>query len=53
MKQIKLGRNLAIFFLFFGVASFEAFQNHNWLKICFWIIIGFVFLLADREKKNE
>jgi hypothetical protein len=51
MKQVTPGTNLAVFFLFFGVAALEAFQTHNLLKACFWVAIGLVFLLADRIKK--
>ena len=47
MKRIKLGANFTIFLLFFGVATLEAFQTHNWIKAAFWLAIGIVFLLAD------
>jgi uncharacterized membrane protein len=47
MKGIKLGTNVAVFVLFFGVATLEAFQTRNWLKATFWVAIGIVFLLAD------
>lgn len=50
MKRIKL-QGLAIFLLFFGVATLEAFQTHNWIKAAFWFAIGFVFLLADSLRK--
>ncbi len=51
MKRIKLGSNFAVFILFFGIATIEAFQSHNWLKACFWVAIGLVFLFADRMEK--
>lgn len=47
MKRIKFGTNFAIFLLFFGVATLEALQTHNWIKAAFWLAIGIVFLLAD------
>jgi len=47
MKRIRLGVNFAIFALFFGVATLEAFQTRNWIKAAFWMAIGLVFLLAD------
>jgi hypothetical protein len=47
VKRIRLGANFAIFVLFFGVATLEAFQTGNWIKAAFWLAIGLVFLLAD------
>lgn len=47
MKRIRLGANFAIFVLFFGVATLEAFQTGNWIKAALWLAIGLVFLLAD------
>lgn len=47
MKRIRLGTNFAIFVLFFGIATLEAFQTRNWLKAALWLAIGTVFLLAD------
>jgi hypothetical protein len=47
MKRLRLGNNFAVFALFFGVATLEAFQTRNWLKAGFWLAIGIVFLLTD------
>jgi len=52
MKKIKLGTNFAVFLLFFGVASLEAFQTQNWIKAGFWVAIGIAFLVADNLKKT-
>ena len=46
MKRPKL-ESFAVFLLFFGVATLEAFQTHNWIKTAFWVAIGLVFLLAS------
>ena len=51
MKRIKLSTNFAIFILFFGVATIEAFQVQNWFKAAFWLAIGIVFLIADNLKR--
>ncbi len=53
MKGIKFSTNFTIFLLFFGVASLEAFQTHNWIKAIFWVAIGIAFLVADNLKKNN
>ncbi len=57
MNGIKL-EGLTIFLLFFGVATLEAFQTHNWIKAAFWLAIGIVFLVADnlrslRERRSS
>jgi hypothetical protein len=51
MKKIRMGTNFTVFLLFFGVATLEAFQTHNWIKAAFWMAIGIVFLLADNLRK--
>ena len=53
MKRIKLGTNFAVFVLFFGVATLEAFQTANLLKAAFWLAIGLVFLAADNLRKED
>ncbi len=52
MPTPRLGTNVTIFLLFFGVATLEAFQTRNWLKALFWVAIGVVFLLADNLKNR-
>lgn len=51
MKKIKLGDGFTIFILFFGIAALDAFETQAWPRIIFWLVIGFVFLLADNLKK--
>jgi hypothetical protein len=53
MKKIHLGPNFAVFLLFFGVATLEAFQSGNWIKALCWSAIGMVFLLAGGVKKES
>jgi len=49
-RLIKL-QGIMIFFLFFGVATLEAFQTRNWIRAAFWLAIGAVFLIADSLRK--
>ncbi|HEV2668551.1 MAG TPA: hypothetical protein VG324_26785 [Blastocatellia bacterium] len=49
LNRLKFGANFAIFVLFFGVATLEAFQSQNWLKAAFWLAIGAMFLWADSK----
>jgi hypothetical protein len=53
MPPIRLGTNVTVFLLFFGVAVLEAFQTRNWLKALFWLAIGVVFLMADNLKRRS
>jgi hypothetical protein len=53
MKKIHLGANFAVFLLFFGVATLEAFKSGHWIKALFWTAIGIVFLLAGEVKKKS
>lgn len=53
MKSLRIGTNFAVFVLFFGVATLEAFETKNWVKAAFWLAIGIVFLLADNLKRKN
>jgi len=53
MRKIKLSTNFTVFLLFFGVATLEAFQTRNWLKVIFWVAIGLVFLAADNLRQQK
>jgi hypothetical protein len=52
MKRVNLGVNFAVFLLFFGIATLEAFQSRNWINVAFWLTIGTAFLVADNLKKR-
>lgn len=53
MRMLKFGTNFAVFLLFFGVATLEAVQTQNWLKVVFWLAIGIAFLAADNLRKTH
>jgi hypothetical protein len=53
VPRVRLGSNIAVFLLFFGVSVLEAVQSRNWLKALFWLAIGLVFLLADTHKRQS
>lgn len=53
MKNLRLGPNVTVFLLFFGVALLEAIQSGNWIKMVFWLAIGTVFLRADRVRRPD
>lgn len=49
---MKIGKNMAVFILFFGIALVEAFQTKNWLLAILFMLVGFIFLRADHTKKK-
>jgi uncharacterized membrane protein YccC len=51
--KINFGTNFAVFVLFFGIATIEAIQTQNWIKVAFWFTIGVVFLFADNLKRKK
>lgn len=53
MKNLRLGANISVFLLFFGVALLEAVQTRNWLKAAFWVAIGIVFLIGDQRRNRQ
>ena len=47
MRKPRMGANMAVFLLFFGVALLDALRGGHWLRAAFWLLIGLVFLLGD------
>jgi hypothetical protein len=52
MKRFVPGPGFAIFIIFFGVSLLEAFQTKNWLRVLFWLAIGFLFLALDNRRRK-
>ena len=50
--MIRVKPNFTVFLLFFGVATIEAVQTRNWLKVAFWLAIGTAFLLMDNRRRE-
>ena len=53
MRHLKIGSNVAVFLLFFGISLLEAFRSHDWLGAALWYSIGLVFLRADALKPRS
>ncbi|HEX8906322.1 MAG TPA: hypothetical protein VF771_15845 [Longimicrobiaceae bacterium] len=53
MRQVRIGTNVTIFLLFFGLSLIDAVQTHDWLRAAFWCAIGLVFLRADALRRPE
>ena len=50
MKTLKLGANVTIFLLFFGMSLLDALRSHDWLRALLWLALALVFLRADALK---
>lgn len=52
LRNIKVGTNVSVFLLFFGIALLEAFRTGQWLRGAFWCVVGLFFLGADHLKRR-
>lgn len=50
MSKFRLGTNVTVFLLFFGIALLDAIRGREWVRAMFWLAIGIVFLRADALK---
>ena len=50
MQALKLGANVTVFLLFFGLSLLDAVRSHDWPRAVLWLALGFVFLRADALK---
>ena len=46
MRPVKLGANVTVFLLFFGISLLDAVHSHDWPRALLWLALGFVFLRA-------
>ena len=53
MRHLRLGPNVTVFLLFFGIALLEAFRAGDWLQAALWCALGLVFLRADALRRDE
>ena len=51
MPKLKLGANVAVFLLFFALATLEAFRKRNWVIVAIFLLLGVVSLLADSIRR--
>ena len=53
MRNLGLGTNAAVFFLFFGLALLDAVQSQAWIRVALWIACGVLFLWADATSRQS
>jgi hypothetical protein len=50
MSNFKLGGNVAVFLVFFGISLIDAIWSHHWVGAVLWLAFGAMFLRADSAK---
>ena len=50
MKNFRFGTNFAVFIIFFGVATLDALQTQNWLRVTVFAALAALCLRADMKK---
>ena len=53
MDKLRVGTNVTVFLLFFGLSLLEALQAHAWFRAALWLALGLVFLRADALKPRD
>ena len=51
MRRVRLGSNVTVFLLFFGIALIQATQEGHWTAVVFWLAVGAFFLVADNTHR--
>lgn len=51
MRQLRMGTNVALFVLLFGITLLDAFRKGAWLVATFWCVIALGFVAADSVKR--
>ena len=52
MRSVRIGSNVTVFLLFFGISLLDALRSQDWLRAALWCAIGLVFLRADALKRR-
>jgi len=50
MGKLRLGANVTVFLIFFGISLLDAIWSHHWSGAFLWIAFGALFLRADSRK---
>jgi hypothetical protein len=50
MGNLRLGANVAVFLLFFGISLLDAIWTRHWVGAVLWLAFGALFLRGDSRK---
>jgi len=53
MGNLKLGANVTVFLLFFGISLVDAIWTRHWLGVALWLAFGALFLRADSRNAES
>ena len=53
MRNLRVGENVAVFIIFFGLALLESLQHGRWLLVALWLAFAAIFLRADNLRSNQ
>jgi hypothetical protein len=49
MGNLKLGANVTVFLVFFGLSLLDAIASHHWVGVLLWVAFGALFVRADNR----
>ena len=52
MRNFRLGANVTVFLLFFGISLLDALRGGDWLRAALRLALGLVFLRADSLRRE-
>lgn len=50
MGNLRIGANVTVFLIFFGIALLDAIVSRHWIGVFLWVAFGALFLRADNRK---
>jgi hypothetical protein len=50
VRNLKLGGNVTVFLIFFGISLLDAIWSRHWLGAFLWLTFGLLFLRADSRR---
>ena len=53
MRKLRVGENVTVFIVFFGLALLESLQHGRWLLATLWLAFAAFFLRADNLQSNQ
>ena len=53
MGNLRLGANVTVFLVFFGIALLDAIWSRHWFGTFLWLAFGALFLRADSKRTES
>ena len=52
MRHSRLGTDVTVILLLFGILHFETVAGSDWLRVALWLVVGLAFFRADSLKPH-